>query len=237
MLKNYLISLVLFLAAIYCVHAFIFDLTKLGIASEPTAEKVYTVYDDNFIARNKYENAESYLLDKMGLEFAKKYDFVYIGKAGNRIFIKSGYFGMVLKFVSPNMRTIDELRPVIHEMIVDCWQELLTNPIFKEAVAHCGIMDDISIEPERISILLTFWDEDINRPLAPYVAQVRAHHGMVEYFYTNPATQGLLLPPTTEKYEDFAELAYILDSSTWPKVEKLFTYQDRHSDPNPQKEH
>lgn len=51
--------------------------------------------------------------------------------------------------------------------------------------------NDIPLCPNKFGIKLAFWDENVNRPLCPNVAQVRVAMGEIKYYYVTNCTQKL----------------------------------------------
>ena len=91
--------------------------------------------------------------------------------------------------------TIEDAREMIVNIFNDYWKEISTNPIFQNYKDKMNRLypNDYPYEvvTADIGIKLSFWDKDVNRPLRPFVAQVKVAEDKVYYYYADPETQAL----------------------------------------------
>lgn len=99
-------------------------------------------------------------------------------------------------FMSQQKMTLDELRPIAESIALQLTNHLFSDPVFTEYWedhnARGGKEGSISISD--IGYKLTFWDENVNRPAPPYVAQVRFVEGEIRYYMADPESQKLQEP-------------------------------------------
>lgn len=98
------------------------------------------------------------------------------------------YYGYHLTSSQP--MTIDEARPLMAEIICYLLNVMYCDPHFENYFA----MRKLPFNNNLVAIRLAFWDEHVNRPLYPYLAQVRLSDSNVYYHYADPKTQSLQEP-------------------------------------------
>lgn len=98
-----------------------------------------------------------------------------------------------LTFTSPHHCTIDEARAIALDLKFCLLNRMYSDPVFAEGWTRYD-----SRHPElyngSLAFKIAFWDENVNRPLFPYVAQMRYINDAFYYFYADPETQSLLEP-------------------------------------------
>ena len=105
------------------------------------------------------------------------------------------------KFMIQKPMTIDELRPLTHEIFKVLWRESNREPAFDNYLRYYALDYD---RPKRdlttnlVGLKLTLWDQNYDRPLYPHVAQVEVKESKIHYFYADPKTQALQNPPIVE---------------------------------------
>lgn len=97
-----------------------------------------------------------------------------------------------LSYTSKARMTIDEVRPRIAIMIRTFLCKIYQDPIFSEYYQKTRLQGELG--NYSVAFKIAFWDENVDRPLAPYLAQVRFADGVIYYHYANPSTQALQEP-------------------------------------------
>lgn len=87
--------------------------------------------------------------------------------------------------------------------IVDDFVHMLSEcPIERAKKKNCQnsyIQDEPQVH--KISLKIAFWDENVERPHKPYLAEILFSKGIFYYYYANPKTQKLKLV-SQESYEE-----------------------------------
>ncbi len=102
--------------------------------------------------------------------------------------------------------TLEEAKILAADLLKDVFKSVMSDPLYeayfkklnKEEPGHPS-----QTSREYFGFRVAFWDKNMDRPLAPYVAQIRAVDGRVEFYYADPETQALQTPAAlTISYED-----------------------------------
>ncbi len=132
-------------------------------------------------------------------ELSKEYDLrllnISVGDLADSIHSAWG-----ISFTSNKMMSLEDVRPLITVMITKLVRKIYQDPIFLESY-KIETFRKRPLGPDSVAFKLAFWDENVDRPLSPYLAQVRYADGQVYYYYADPKTQALSLPPTIESLE------------------------------------
>lgn len=126
------------------------------------------------------------------------------------------------KFLIQRPMTKEEMQPVVIDMFSRLWKTTYKDPIFNDflilhakvtnqALENCALQKltfssvkpiekktPRPLTPNIIGIKIVFWDQNVNRPLHPYLAQVSVKDSKIHYYYADPKTQALLEPPLIE---------------------------------------
>ncbi len=101
-------------------------------------------------------------------------------------------WGLLLN--SPEKITLEKVKPLIAKFITALVDTMYENPLFadyyKKSLAESGY-ERTHLGLQDLAFRLDFWDENVDRPLYPYIAQVRLADGIVYYYYANPKTGAL----------------------------------------------
>lgn len=130
-----------------------------------------------------------------------KYHLEFLGISSQYLFgAKDIIFG--LSFMDKRNMKIDESRELIKLLINDYWKELATNKVYQDDLTYFSNYFNFTpkkkLTPERMGIQVAFWDENVDRPLYPYVARIQVADGKIRYFYADPITQALQEPIVEE---------------------------------------
>lgn len=147
-------------------------------------------------------------LPQFGEELAKKYQLMMVGRACSSMFnIHQKIWG--LNFADYKPKTIEEARYQIVSMADLFWQEINKNPLYNEellyfAKVHPKHNPYTGILPSMVALKISYWDENVEKRMKPYLAQVRLINETIQYFYANPNTQALddpIIEPLAEARE------------------------------------
>ena len=84
--------------------------------------------------------------------------------------------------VDHRQMTLPEGRKLVAEMLQTTLNQTLKDPIYQEYLRSQNMPYDSEILTSKFGIKIAFWNENVDRPLFPYLAQIRAAEGKV-YFY------------------------------------------------------
>lgn len=112
--------------------------------------------------------------------------FAYqIGRKHNLTFLNSCLHSVIggkdcencfgLLFTSQKSLTLDEGRVLANKLL----ESLLTNTLLNK---------------DNLAFKIAFWDKEVNRPLFPYLADIRFFNSKFHYYYANPKNQALETP-------------------------------------------
>lgn len=103
-------------------------------------------------------------------------------------------------FMSRSKYTLEESRTVGLEMMSCLLQNMYTDPHFAQGwYSSCYFLqENLQMYNGSLAFKITFWDEHMDRPLYPYIAQVRYVNNALYYSYADPETQ-CLQDPIIEK--------------------------------------
>lgn len=97
-----------------------------------------------------------------------------------------------INLVDHKKLTLDEARIEILAIYDDYKRLTANNPEFlSEYQIYTDAMGDPLFHEGKIGIKLAFWDENVDRPWPPYVAQIRVSEGTIKYFFVADETQKL----------------------------------------------
>lgn len=140
----------------------------------------------------KYDTRPRYALDAFGERLAKAYQLEFLNSGlGLLADAKEGIWA--LNLVSREQMTIEEGRQLAKAISQKLLCKVFQDPLFAQ---YCLKSDgkDTTLRKEHVAFRLAFWDKDTNRPLYPYLAQIRLADGNLYYHYADPETQALQEP-------------------------------------------
>lgn len=147
------------------------------------------------------------VVNDIGHAFAKKYQ-MHLLTVGTGSLIDAPKTKWVISLVSEQQMTIEQARPLIKEMINTFWDKVQKDQVFSnylklESSKYYYI--DPTLSQKDIGIKIAFWDVNVNRPLHPYLSQIRVVGGDKVYFhYADPKDQSLQ-EPIVEEVKDLKE--------------------------------
>lgn len=108
--------------------------------------------------------------------------------------------------------TIEQARPIMVNMAQSFLQLLNQNKCFKIYLRNDKPK---RMDPDKdplyplIAIKVAFWDQDVNRPPQPYVADMRFEDGKITYYVANPKDQSLQ-PQLVESLDEAVQKLQLL---------------------------
>lgn len=135
-------------------------------------------------------------LDGFGRQIANNYHLQYIKSGGSRL-VDNQKVIWSLYFVDDSYKTLEQLRPQIEEIIKEFWQKISHDAYYAQELkrlAKNGNWQSSKINPDQIGLKIAFWNPEMKRPEAPFVAQVKVVDEKVYYYYADPNSQALQDP-------------------------------------------
>lgn len=139
----------------------------------------------------KYDTVPRYAMDRLGEELAQENRLQLITSGlGSLVDAKDAPWA--LGFVMREPMTIEEARPLANRLAAKLVDLIHTDASFDHYLK--------SSEPGRelngdmIVYRLAFWDQNTDRYLAPYLAEVVFKNNQLYYYYADPQTQALQEP-------------------------------------------
>lgn len=129
-----------------------------------------------------------------GRWLAKKHGMKHLIAANGNAMLDSEKSLWGISLVDYRSLTKEQARTAIVPVIQDFIEKIYRDPDYSIQLKELGgwyYWFDPVLSPERIGIKLAFWDQDVNRPLAPYVCLVLVKEGKIFYYYANPKDQSL----------------------------------------------
>lgn len=137
-----------------------------------------------------YETRPRYRLDKYADEIAKKYNLqVLTTGLGTLADAKRAPWG--ISFVSNQNLTIEQGRILANALTAQLLSKIFEDPSFAN---YWKNRPSGELKREDLAFRLAFWDQQTNRPLYPYLAQIRLVEGALYFHYADPLTQSLQDP-------------------------------------------
>lgn len=138
-------------------------------------------------------------LDKFGRSLASKKDLQFIMIGENSIEKNEcEKISWSIHFVSDQKKTIRQMRPIVLEMVDAFYAKINEDPLFKNYLVELEnshvVKIDSKIELDNLGFKIAFWDENVERPKRPYLAQIRVANEQIYYYYADPETQALKDP-------------------------------------------
>lgn len=144
-----------------------------------------------------YDSLPRGLLDCFAEKLGSPYGLKVLLSGTGETIAKSKHRGLwAIHFVSQQTLTIEEARPMATYMAEELINFIYTNPSFTDYFAQLRYPPNDKKKPALtdMGFRIAFWDENVNRPQRPYVAEIYLADGVLSYFYANPDTQALENP-------------------------------------------
>lgn len=155
----------------------------------------------------KYDSEPRDALDILAISLAKKYQLNFLNSGTGII---AGYDeGLwALNYTSAKKMTIEEARPMVAEMAQAFLYKMYHDPLFAAYMeASKRYSRRTELANDLMGFKIAFWDENVDRPLNPYLAQIRFADNKIYFHYASPKDQSLLEP----KVETLEEIGLTQD--------------------------
>lgn len=140
-----------------------------------------------------YDTKPRYALDAFAKKLAKQHHLEFLNSGlGGLAGAKQGIWALSL--VSREQMTLDEGRKLATAITRQLLHKVFTDPLFARYCQKSCRAGSEELKPEHVAFRLAFWDENTDRPLYPYLAQVRLAEGKLYFHYADPKTQALQEP-------------------------------------------
>ena len=141
-------------------------------------------------------------LDEYGTQVAKKEDmqFYLVSNVTSSTEPNPDYF---LAFFDSHTKTLPEGRILASSLAQDFWKMVTTSPEVqcyqddnRKFYINNSYYKDIFTEKanmNQVGFKIAYWDKNVERPQAPYLAEIRFIGGVLHYYEADPQTQALHL--------------------------------------------
>lgn len=100
-----------------------------------------------------------------------------------------------MSFTHPGKLTLEEGKKLAKEISTTLMHEMPKKKLFIDYYAIVNEFKKNELPQDKwLGYKISFWDEDVNRPLYPYLAQIRFAQKKVFFYYADPKTQALSEP-------------------------------------------
>ena len=142
----------------------------------------------------KFDTRPRSHLDIFAKQYAREHSLTFINTGcGSLADAKEGVW--IVNLTSNQKLTIEEARQAATDLAFQLLHMVHHDPSFAN---YCKVSasphSSTEIKDEYVGFQLTFWDQDTNRPLNPYIAQIRLADGNLYYHYADQYTQALQSP-------------------------------------------
>lgn len=130
-------------------------------------------------------------------KMAKKYNLELL-VTGTGTIVDSHIANWVVSYLSHDQLSLHQVRPIITSMAKELYQLITTDPKFLnyQNLQNQDYQEPLipKLDPDRIGIKITFWDQNMDRMKQPAIAQVIFNDKTITYFFADPQTQALVDP-------------------------------------------
>jgi hypothetical protein len=154
--------------------------------------------------KNRWDIERDNSLNILAEELSEKYNMKYLNYSVGTL-VDSYKVAWDISLMSRSILQIDEIRPIITNMIQDFTTKVYQDPLFQRGLdeMHAFYSDgsyDPELSPKRIGLRISFWDENMDRPSPPYVSLIKVLEGRIEYYQANE--DQILKTPYVETFEE-----------------------------------
>lgn len=117
---------------------------------------------------------------------------------GGDLIIDSKNEAFVLSYMDYHPRTLDEVRPIVVNIVDRMWEHVNKEPIylqyrFDRFKTHPKL-EKPELTQEHIGFKISYWDESMDRRGPPYISLVKYVNQKFYFYYADPKTQELNEP-------------------------------------------
>jgi hypothetical protein len=147
----------------------------------------------------KWDRRPRYALDAFAKVLAKEHQLEFLN-SGVGLIADADRAIWAISLVSRRQMTLEQGRQFATAIAHKLYRKVLNDPLFGQ---YCQEMSSFysssEVKKEYVAFRLAFWDKNTNRPLYPFLAQIRLADGNLFYHYADPETQALQ-PPIVEAW-------------------------------------
>jgi len=146
-----------------------------------------------------YDTKPRNALDSLGERLAKKYNMKMLN-TGLGYLADAPKATWCINFVNNQNLTIEQAEPIAANLVRAVLYEMYHNPLFNAYFLEVNKQrtnpktKESILNNEKMSFKIAFWDANVNRPLYPYLAQIRFTGTAIYFHYADPQTQALQEP-------------------------------------------
>ncbi|MBS0627108.1 MAG: hypothetical protein JSS09_02730 [Verrucomicrobia bacterium] len=144
-----------------------------------------------------YENKGTEILRVEGQKLGKEYTLSLLSIGLGTIVHAPNNVPIGMLFSSPKKLTLQEgilLAKTVESALLDT---VYQNPVFTK---FCESRGHGQVDQNFLGLRIAFWDENVDRPLYPYLAEIRVFEGNIYCYYADPKTSALQEDPIITPY-------------------------------------
>jgi hypothetical protein len=142
----------------------------------------------------KWDRRPRYALDAFAKVLAKEHQLEFLN-SGVGIIANADQAIWAISLVSRQQMTLEQGRQFATTIAHKLYKKVLDDPLFAQYCQEMSFIHKSSeVKKEYVAFRLAFWDKNTNRPLYPYLAQIRLADGNFFYHYADHETQALQTP-------------------------------------------
>lgn len=111
----------------------------------------------------KWEREPRNCLDRLGKKLAKAHNLRFLNSGFGSLLESKHLVLCVLNFTSQEKCTLEEAAPLVNKLAEELTDLVYNNPLF----AKWCEMSKVELNKEIMGFKVTFWDENVDRPLIP----------------------------------------------------------------------
>lgn len=145
----------------------------------------------------EYEIKARKSLDRFGDALARQLGLYFLNSGSIEPLIGSKNCKWGLSLMCRRSLTLEEARPLANSIAHALLYQLHHNDVYANCLMETAKhhwRESPKIKDEYVGFRLAFWDANMDRPLKPYLAQIRFADGNFYYHYADPVTQALQEP-------------------------------------------
>jgi hypothetical protein len=141
-----------------------------------------------------YDTRARNALDLFAKEFAKKHSLIFLN-SGVCSLADAKEAIWVISLTSSQKVTLEEGRALAADLTYQLLYQVFHNPLYAHYCQKAAYLRrSADVKETFVGFRLAFWDQNTDRPLYPYLAQIRLADGNLYYHYADPETQALQEP-------------------------------------------
>ena len=134
-------------------------------------------------------------IDSLGTKFSKIYELDYQQATSGGDDMNDVIW--LMHFFSHNKLTLPTAEKLTNDLLSSLFSIVMRKECFSNWIKQSSKLSNyryVELKPEFFGIKIGFWDENVNRPNFPYIAQILISGTSIKYYYADPITQALQDP-------------------------------------------